>query len=85
MPREGERALWRIGNVCVHIAGIIAIGSLLIQLSEKGLAVGKKKSQSLGTKEQRESGVLKREDVFISVYEIHRWDLLLHDVPRERG
>ena len=30
LPREGEKAIWRIGNVCVHVAGILTIGSLLI-------------------------------------------------------
>lgn len=41
-PREGQRTLWRVGDVFVHVAGILAIGSLLIQLSQKGLAAGEK-------------------------------------------
>ena len=43
-PREGQRTLWRVSDVFVHVAGILAIGSLLIQLSQKGLAAGEKES-----------------------------------------
>ena len=45
MPREGQKAIWRIGNVCVHVAGILTIGSLLIQLSQERLAVGRRVSR----------------------------------------
>lgn len=43
-PRKGERTLGRVSDVLVHVAGVLAVGSLLVKFSHVGLTVGGKKS-----------------------------------------